>query len=232
MPDGTGDLTGLARLLPRQPLRVLEDLAGLSSRVRAGEPLVWPRLTLHLSGGHNFRGQLLGLNDDAPNRVALLLLESDDRFACDVTHVALDHLEAVTVHDALRIEQPISEIIVGKLSVRRAVLALGERLNGAGAGFVLEIADPATDHPEIDHLETVNFEPIMTALLPLESALLEILNDDLGRQALKNVAVIKLSLGDTAQVLKSGATLELQVARGFVGRPSVMVWRELLERSL
>jgi hypothetical protein len=211
-----------AGLVPRQPLRLLEELAALSARVRAGEPFARPRVTLHLRG-RDLRGQLLGLSDDAGMRVALLLLESGDRFSHDVTHVLVANLEALTVHDALRIEQPTSDVVVpGKLEVRRAVVALGERLQAAGAGVALET----------DDLEPGDLEPIMTALVPLEEALRAILDDDLGREALKQFSGLKLMVRPAAQVSKSGATLELQVVRGFAGRPNAKVWRELLERVL
>jgi hypothetical protein len=224
MPDhpASDPVSDLAGLRPRQPLRLLEELAALSARARAGEPLARPRVTLHLPG-RDLRGQLLGLSDDAGGRVALLLLDSGDRFSHDVTHVLVANLEALTVHDALRIDQPTSEIVVpGKLELRRALVALGERLSSVGAGFVLETED----------LETTDLEPIMAALVPLEQALQAILNDDLGREALKNISVLKLISRNAAQVLKSGNTLEVQVVRGFVDRPNAKVWRELLERLL
>jgi hypothetical protein len=224
MPDDLASdlVSDMAGLRPRQPLRLLEELAELAARVRAGEPFTWPRVTLHLPG-RDLRGQLLSLSDDAGMRVALLLLESGDRFSVDVTHVPVANLEALTVHDALRIDQPTSEIVVpGRLELRRAVVALGERLSSVGAGFVLETED----------LETTDLEPIIAALVPLEQALQAILNDDLGREALKNISVLKLISRNAAQVLKSGKTLEVQAVRDFVDRPNAKVWRELLERLL
>jgi hypothetical protein len=223
--DSASDpISDLAGLVPRQPLRLLEELAALSARVRAGEPFARPRVTLHLRG-RDLRGQLLGLSDDAGMRVALLLRESADRFSTDrfshdVTHVPVANLEALTVHDALRIEQPTSEIVVpGKLEVRRAVVALGERLRSTGAGFALET----------DDLEPEDLEPLMAVLIPLEEALRAILKDDLGREALAHFSVLKLTLRNAAQVLKSGETLELQAVRGFAARPNAKAWRELLE---
>ncbi len=205
----------------RQPVRLLEELAGLAARARAGEPFSAPRVTLHLVSGRDVRGRLLELSDDAGVRVALIAQETDDRFSLDVTHVPVTHLEALTVHDVTRLGQPTTEVkIPGRLELRRMVAALNERLS---AGFTLELES---------ELEDADLEPISSALPPLEQALRAILSAELGREAFSSVQFVRIVARNDALVNRNGDRLEVHVARNFTTRPDAKSWQEQLERLL
>jgi hypothetical protein len=213
----------LAGLIPRQPLRLLEELAALSRRVGAGEGFARPRVTLHLRSGRDVTGTLLGCAEDHGERVALLL-ETRERESLDVTHISVSSLEALTVYDAARLDQPTRAVETpGSLELRRAVSAFGQGLRDAGAALKTELM---ADLPESD------FEPVWSALPALEEVLRAILSDDLGREALKPVVSLELSARSEARVTKSGNAIEICAARGFLERPSARDWRELLERVL
>ena len=93
--------------LPARPLAdLLADLHMLAERVRHGETVDIPSLTLWLADGHRVDGQLVHF----ASREGLILIKAASTF--DATYVALVQIRAVTVHysesnlDALSLGAP------------------------------------------------------------------------------------------------------------------------------
>jgi len=103
----------------RNPLGLIGELAGRDVLV-----------TLHLSSGRDVRGTLIDVAHDRGGSVALI---GNVRVNTDVTHVSLNGLEAVTVHDAHTVgAPPVPDPTPGKLELRRLLLASSNRLMAAG----------------------------------------------------------------------------------------------------
>lgn len=200
------------------------ELSRLSARVSAGEPLEYPRVTLHLTGGRDLSGWLLDVADDAGVSVALLRLENRSPTDISVAHVPISAVQALTVWDATRLEQPTSALPkVTRLELRRSLAAMMARLHTSGA--TLEITLP-------DEPSEADLEPLHSALQPLEQALEAILRDESGRQALAAILCLHLAVGDEPAVDVSQSDCRVRVARGLGKRLTAPQWQERLERVL
>ena len=211
-------------LKPRQPQRLLAELARLSARVSAGEPLEYPRVTLHLTSGRDLSGWLLDVADDAGMGVALLRLEHRDMADISVAHVPISAVQALTVQAATRLEQPTAALPqVTRLALRRSMSAMVARLHALGT--TLEIILP-------DEPSEADLEPLHSALQPLEQALSAILSDESGRQALAAISSLRLAVGDEPGVDVSLSDCHVRVARRLGRRLTATQWQERLERVL
>ena len=199
-------------------------MSRLSARVGAGEPLEYPRVTLHLTSGRDLSGWLLDVADDAGVSVALLRLEHRDTTDISLVHVPIIAVQALTVRAATRLEQPTAALPkVTRLALRRSMSAMVARLHALGA--TLEITLP-------DEPSETDLEPLHSALQPLEQALSAILSDETGRQALAAISSLHLAVGDEPAVDVSQSDCHVRVAHRFGKRLTAAQWQERLERVL
>ena len=214
----------LATLKPQRLERLLEELAAISRRVSKGEALERPNVTLHLGSGRELRGALLDVTSDSGGAVALLL-DVQERFTVDVTHVSVARLEAITVHDALNLYDRAGNAppAPGKLELRRTFGALGEALQASGINLKLELPGAPEER---------DLEALRDLLEPLRQALEGISSDEIGRAALERIQTVALSVAASVGATLQGARLEVATARAFADRPDAASLREMIERAL
>ncbi len=196
----------------------------MSARVSAGEPLEYPRVTLHLTGGRDLSGWLLDVADDAGVSVALLRLENRSPTDISVAHVPISAVQALTVWAATRLEQPTVALPkVTRLELRRSLAAMVARLHASSATFEITLPD---DPNEAD------LEPLHSALQPIEQAIVAILRDEIGRQALAAILCLHLAVGDEPGAEISQSDCHVRVAQRLGKRLTAPQWQEHLERVL
>ncbi len=216
-------LDNLKNLKPQRLEYLLEELAVISRRVKNGEPLERPSVTLHLGSGRELHGSLLDAINDSGTTVALLM-DARDRFGHDVTHVLVSRLEAVTVHNASNLLNRSGNAPPppGKLEVRRAFGALSERLKTSGVDLKFEF--PAS-------LEDQDLEALHDLLEPLRMALETIASDEMGRAALAHLETVALKVEATASVLLEGMKLSVITSHAFADRPNATGLQALIEKA-
>lgn len=94
-------MSALERLIARRVDQVLEALAVLKARARAGEASGTPALTLHLTSGREVTGDLLDYH--SREAVAIALGPPTGERTGAVTFVDFLQIAAITVHDAARL---------------------------------------------------------------------------------------------------------------------------------
>ncbi len=213
----------LKNLKPQRLEYLLEELAVISRRVAHGEPLERPSVTLHLGSGRELHGSLLDVINDSGATVALLM-DARDRFGHDLTHVLVSRLEAVTVHNASNLLNRSGNAPPppGKLEVRRAFGALGERLKTSGIDLKFEFP------PQLEEQE---LEALRDLLEPLRMALETIASDEIGRAALAHLETIVLGVAPSASVLLEGTKLSVITAHAFADRPNATGLQALIEKA-
>ncbi len=213
----------LKNLKPQRLERLLEELAVISRRVAQGEPLERPSVSLHLGSGRELHGPLLDVITDSGVTVALLL-DAQDRFGHDVTHVLVSRLEAITVHNAFHLLDRARNAPPppGKLEVRRAFGALGERLKTSGVDLRFEF--PAS-------LEDQDLEALYDLLEPLQMALEGIASDEIGRAALAHLETVALKVRPGASAHLEDTWLVVTTAIAFADRPNATSLQALIEKA-
>jgi hypothetical protein len=203
---------------PQRLERLLQQLAARAERIRAGEALPNPRLTLHLHSGRDLQGVLLGLGVDGGATMLSLLCDTGERFNQAVTHVPLGSLEAITVHEINRLEEPvIARPIPSKLELRRAAKAWQERLQ-------LELHSEWRDD---------DLEPLSALLEVLGRTLEDLLNDPMGREALRQkIRQVRLEVQAQPEVKLEESTLVVATVRAISARVGQVALRSSIEKLL
>jgi hypothetical protein len=188
----------LRELTARHPERLLEELAELARRIRAGEALRRPRVTLHLRSARDLSGFVLDVGHEGG--MASVLLHTPPEW--NVAHVPMGSLEAVTVHDVLGLSRPPADAppAPSRLELRR-------RLAGAEAQLAVQVGAPIVfTLPEA--LEEVDLEPL-GALVPIVTQVLEdIARDEMGRSSfVARVKRVQLTVGTEPHVTLVGDAL-------------------------
>ncbi len=217
----------LLELEPKMPVRLLEELAGLSERVAGGETLRRPTVTLHLRSGRDVSGVVLKVRHQGHAAVAALHLPGGGRTPeYDVAHVPVDSVEAVTVHDVPSLDRPPDSAAPppGNLELRRRVAAWETSLHTQLGALI------SLDLPE---LHDADVEPL-DALLKLAGAVLETLaKESLGREALRSkVERVRMAVGSLPAVTLNQRTLLVTTVHAYPRRMTAAALQAAIEAVL
>jgi hypothetical protein len=205
----------------KQPQRfehLLQELATRAERIQAGEALPNPRLTLHLHSGRDLHGSLLGLAAQGGTTMLSFLCDTGERFDQTVTHVPLGSLEAITMHEINRLEEPPSaQPVPSKLELRRAAKEWQERLQ-------LELHSQWRDE---------DLEPLSALLEVLGATLQDLLNETMAREALRQkIRQVRLEVQPQPVVKLEESTLVIATARALSVRLGRAALRASIEKLL
>jgi hypothetical protein len=215
--------------LPAKPVNALiTEIGELQDRVRAGESIVVPDVTLLLDSSHRITGSILRVlpASEAAGEPLVLI-----RCEMDATYLPIAAIRAVTVHYSAENLHLLSDgkikvasgAVPSRLDLERQVRSLSAQLN------------PITVTVAWD--EMVSTDEAFQSLEPLIKSLAEILlgiqADSLGVAALQQVDRIEIRFG-LAQIIRRDRVLEIGV--GIEERDLVVLskvdLRQAIERSL
>src|SRR6185436_861637 len=138
----------LRELTARHPERLLEELGDLARRIRMGEALRRPRVTLHMSSARDLSGFVLDVSHEH-NQLTVLLHTPPD---WNVAHVPMKGIEAITVHDVVGLTRPPADAPPAP-----SRLELKRRVAGAEASIAVTVGAPivitlpeALDEPQLE----------------------------------------------------------------------------------
>ncbi len=210
-------IAALFKLPATEINRLLTELQALRVRMRAGEVLQVPEITVLLNSGHTLRGELISYGAESSPEHGLLSLRTGDRLdALDVTYLSLHAIQALTVHytpDTLHLlsfgkVKPLSLRVPNRLELERQARSLGEQISQ-------QRSQPLQMTIAWDELPTTEdaLQTLAELITNLQSTLLDINADALGAAALREqVARIEVRTAPTARVLCQNATLSILVA--------------------
>jgi hypothetical protein len=215
--------------LPAKPVNALiTEIAELQDRVRSGESIAPPDVTLLLDSGHRITGSILRVlpASEAAGEPLVLM-----RCAMDATYLPIAAIRAVTVHySAANLHllsggkiKVASGAVPSRLDLERQVRSLSAQLN------------PVTVTVAWDEMVATDeaFQSLEPLIQDLAAILLAIQADSLGVAALQQVDQIAIRFG-TAQIIRRDRVLEIGVAiadRDLVVRSKVDL-RQSIERVL
>jgi hypothetical protein len=193
--------------LPVKPVNALiTEIAELQDRVRSGESIVVPDVTLLLDSGHCIAGSILRVlpASEAAGEPLVLI-----RSKMDATYLPIAAVRAVTVHYSAENLHLLSGgkikvasgAVPSRLDLERQVRSLCAQLN------------PITVTVAWDEMVATDeaFQSLEPLIQDLAEILLEIQADSLGVAALQQVDRIEIWFG-TAQVIRRDRVLEIGVA--------------------
>jgi hypothetical protein len=209
----------LRELTARQPERLLEELGDLARRIRMGETLRRPRVTLHMSSARDLSGFVL----DVSNQTVLLHTPPD----WNVAHVGMKGIEAVTVHDVVGLTRPPADAPPAP-----SRLELKRRIAGAEASIAVQVGAPiVVALPEA--LDDEQLEPIGSLLGTLAEVLDNVSRDENGRLALQaKVKRIQLVVGEQPHVTLVGDALTVMTVNAHLKRLAPPVLQRAIEAAL
>jgi hypothetical protein len=205
----------LFRLPVKSIATILTELCELRSRVRSGETLEIPTITLYLESGQTLQGEVIGAEDlTAIAHSTLLIRNLNTNRSLDVTYVSVAGICGLTIHHT---PESIHLLSFGKVKVwsgktlsrlelERQVRSLSQRLE---QDFQVAIACTIVwgEFPTTDEI----FQNLAQLLTDLQSVLLEILHDDLGKSALlQQVQRLEVNIAATPQVQLIQQGLQIQ----------------------
>ncbi len=210
--------------------RILDELGEFGRRVRGGEQLRLPTITLHLKSGRDLRGQVVDVSRDGDGPPQILMhAPGDGRFAgVDVVHIPVNNIEAMTVHDVQRQDTPsvgASQAVKQELKRRVGVLESSLR-EVLGTQMIVRLANDAPNEREADALTTL--EGLARVMLT------DLARDPLGRAALTGrVNVVTLGAGASASAVSlADGVLTLVCPLDRSRRPSAAALRTAVESVL
>jgi hypothetical protein len=203
---------------PQRLERLVSQLAARAERVLTDKNLPNPRITLHLQSGRDLQGSLLALSNDGAASSLTLLRDTDSRFGQTVTHVPLQHIEAITIHDAHLLEAPTNQQPVpSKLELRRRAKEWQERLQ-------LEIQSAWAD---------ADLEPLAALLELLGPLFQDLLSEPMGREALQQkVHQVRLEVQGEPSIKLEAMTLVIATTRALSTRLNTAALRSSIEQWL
>lgn len=199
----------LASLKARNPVAMLGEMAALQRRVRAGEKLNVPRVTLHLNTGLNVQGVVLDVNpDEHGGHWVVVHANPESSSTVDAVYMAVGAVVAVTVHDVPCLDHapPDAPPAPSRAQVRRHLALLQDRLcTIVDAELACEVEwknfGPGEPLRGLDEMMT-KVEHILTAMV----------EEPMGREAVReSVARISFLPGDTTDVRRDGSHLLVRV---------------------
>ncbi len=219
------DRTDGERALKAWPSRNLEqlvdDLAQLGRRWRAGEPVRVPKVTVWLRSGATVTGEVVDLHQDrSGTRTLVLRQHTGEPAQVDVLHLAWPALDALTVHDLGTLDKPPETLAASptRAQLERHAADVTEALAqkvGTPIAFVLEPAEQV--------------EPLDWLLRQVEEVLLELTQDQRFADAMRGrVRQLKLGLSVNAGLVFADGVLTFTTPTAWNKRTS----REALEREL
>jgi hypothetical protein len=213
----------LRELTARHPERLLEELGDLARRIRAGEALRRPRVTLHMASARDLSGFVLDVGHEGNQTTVLLHVPPD----WNVAHVPMKGIEAVTVHDVLGLSRPPADAAPAP-----SRLELKRRLAGAESSITVQVGAPIVfTLPEA--LEEEHLEPLGALLPVLSEALENVARDETGRLTLQaKVKRVQLAVGEQAHVTLVGDALTVMTAGAHVRRLAPPLLRRAIEAAL
>jgi hypothetical protein len=192
--------------LPAQPVhQLLAELAALMDRVRDGDPIAPPAVTLQLNSGHQLSGCILRVAAESASET-LVLLQSQEA-PMDATYLPIGAIQAVTVHyspENLHLTgkvKPATALVPSRLDLERQVRALSSQLSPT-------IVTVAWD-------EMVNtdaaFQSLGLLIKNLQDILLTIQADRLGSAALQPIERVEVRFG-AGPIRRADRVLEIGIA--------------------
>jgi hypothetical protein len=212
----------LAKLVPRAPRRLLEELVERGQRAAAtgkDRPLV----TVLLAAGRDIVGRVVALRDDGGIAVCALHIGGSPA-APQVAHIRVDQIAAIT-YDMVGDRPPLAdEPAPGRLELARA---LSERTASIAArlGATLSIAvhEPLGEDDR---------RAVMAAIPTLEQVIGKLADDAIGKDALRTLTAVRLGASVRGGVRKDGTTLTIEVPRGAEDTWDEASMRAAVEKAL
>lgn len=227
---GLNERTESERALKSWPSRnleqLLEDLAALGVRWKAGEPVRLPQVVFHLRSGRDLPGWVLDLHADRHGGRTVLVRSTGDHHAAqlDIAHVPLGNVEALTVQDIVSLDKPPGDVIEAPTRVelqRRLVEAYEIVAQKVGTPIELEIEDGE---------DSARNEPLDWLLKLVQRAIVELTTEQpRAADALRGkVKKIRLSVGLHHHLVFADGTLHVTTPSAWNSRsPYESVKREL-----
>lgn len=212
----------LAELNPRAPRRLLDELAGKAARA-AAQGKDRPQVTVMLATGRELAGRVVAIGDEG-GVVVLALHVGGPASAPTVTHVRVDQVIAVTV-DVAPDKPAFDGPPPGRLELARALGDHAAALTSVlgGAPVALSTADPLGDDER---------HAVAAALPTLAKVLLALAADDLGKDALRGLAAIKVGAAGKGSVTQTAGTLSIDVPRSSDDAWDERAMRREIEKAL
>ncbi len=213
----------LRELTARAPERLLEELGDVSRRIRSGESLRRPRVTLHMASARDLHGYVLDVGHEAGHMTVLLHTPPE----WNVAHVPMKSIEAVTIHDVLGLSRPPADAppAPSRLELRR-------RLAGAESAIAVQVGAPiAFTLPE--QLDEQDLEPLGALLPALSEALENVARDEKGRVSLQaKVKRVQLAVGEQPHVTLVGDALTVMTVNAHPRRLAPKMLERAIEAAL
>lgn len=227
-------MSALARLPPKRPKAVLEELETLAQRARSGAEVSVPFVTVYLSSGTPVTGRFIAFTSDTREGAALVLHASETPRSLDALYVPLENITALMVHhsnDTLPVVSggriaPRPTEIPGRLVLDRQAAALATALSA-------KLDAPITVSLEWAALGTTDAARAAVTLVlgALGPVLDAILVDDLGRRSFRDRArAVRVTPAETRGAILEGRALVIQLERE--GEELFAPDAELLRRAL
>ncbi len=213
----------LRELTARAPERLLEELGELARRIRAGEALRRPRVTLHMASARDLSGFVLDVGHEA-NQLTVLLHTPPD---WNVAHVPMKGIEAVTVHDVVGLSRPPADAPPAP-----SRLELKRRLAGAESHLQVQVGAPISfTLPET--LEEGDLEPLGALVSALSEALGEVTRGENVRMSLiAKVKRVQLAVGEQPHVTLVGDALTVMTVSAHARRLAPKMLERAIEAAL
>jgi hypothetical protein len=208
--------------LPAKEIRTLvAELCVLQDRVRSGETLEVPSISLLLASGHSLMGTIVqvtksgsvGVASPGENRDGTLLLQHQDN-PLNVSYIPMDAICGITVYYSSQNlhllssgqVQPATSNIPTRLDLDRKAQYLSEKLAGTAISIVWD---------ELPRSEEAR-QSLDVMLMDLEAAITSIRSDELGRTTLQQqVERIEIRSGPSAEVRLQTPVLTIYAAIQF-----------------
>jgi len=210
----------VARVRPRSPRRLLEELAGAAERLAAtGRPR--PRVTLHLTTGRDLVGRLVAVGEDGGSAVAALHVGGD----ADLAHVRVDLVAAVTVHEPI-VPARTAAPAPGRLELARQLKARSHALASAlGAELPIALDEGVAGDPDL--------RAVAALLAILDDALAAVIADPMGKEAVTSqIESLRLGAGEESSARLVGRVLHLRAARDELAQWTPAELRAAIEKAL
>ncbi|MBK7860853.1 MAG: hypothetical protein IPJ65_20070 [Archangiaceae bacterium] len=213
----------LRELTARHPDRLLEELGELARRIRSGEALRRPRVTLHLASARDLSGFVLDVGHEGNQ--ATVLLHTPPEW--NVAHVPVRHIEAVTVHDVLGLSRPPADSLPAPSHVE-----LKRRVAGAESQLAVQVGAPILFLLP-DPLGEDSLEPLGALLPAVSEALDNVARDESGRQNLAaKVKRVQLAVGEQTHVTLVGDALTVMTVPAHARRLAPKVLERAIHAAL
>jgi hypothetical protein len=207
--------------LPAKAIGTLvAELCVLQDRVRSGETLEVPAISLLLASGHSLAGKIIqvtngsvGITFPGENRDSTLLLQHQDN-PLQVSYIPMDAICGITVYYSpqnLHLlssgqVQPVTDKIPARLDLERKAQYLSEKLAGTAISIVWD---------ELPRSEEAR-QSLDIMLMNLEAAIMSIRSDELGRTTIQQqVERIEIRSGSSAEVRLQTPVLTIYAAIQF-----------------